>query len=128
MSAPDYHEAVVPFRVSFHLARLNDLFSTNFEAGSTSPHATWVVVLKDDPTSKSNGWNYGYETEESSQIWIRRSFSLPPPSYQTRCKRIRTFSPMGAPSCSPLPELNIQSLPGGFGFGWTSPRQKSELT
>lgn len=62
------------------LARLNQLFSTSFEAGKSSPHGIWVVVLKDDPTSTSNGWNYGYETEESSQIWIRRAFTPPPPS------------------------------------------------
>ncbi len=62
------------------LARLNDLFSTNFEAGKSSPHSVWVVVLKDDPTSSANGWNYGYETEESSQIWIRRGFVPPPPA------------------------------------------------
>jgi hypothetical protein len=61
------------------LARLNDLFSTNFEAGKSSPHSIWVVVLKDDSTSTANGWNYGYETEESSQIWIRRGFVPPPP-------------------------------------------------
>src|SRR5262249_4874243 len=41
------------------LARLNDLFSTNFEAGKTSPHGIWVVVLKHDPTSGANGSNYG---------------------------------------------------------------------
>ena len=62
------------------LARLNQLFSTNFEAGKSSPHTVWVVVLKDDPTATANGWNYGYETEESSQIWIRRAFTPPPPS------------------------------------------------
>jgi len=56
------------------LSRLNQLFSTNFGAG------IWVIVLKDDPTSNANGWNYGYETEESSQIWIRRAFTPPPPS------------------------------------------------
>jgi hypothetical protein len=56
------------------LSRLNQLFSTNFGAG------IWVIVLKDDPTSNANGWNYGYETEESSQIWIRRGFTPPPPS------------------------------------------------
>ena len=61
------------------LARLNDLFSTNFETGNTSPHSIWVVVLKDDPTSNSNGWNFGYETAQSSQIWIRRAFSPSPP-------------------------------------------------
>src|ERR1043166_5575934 len=61
------------------LARLNDLFSTNFETGKTSPHSIWVVLLKDDPTSNANGWNYGYETNESSQIWIRRGFVPPPP-------------------------------------------------
>lgn len=62
------------------LARLNDLFSTNFQAGKTSPHTIWVVVLKDDPTSGKNGWNYGYETEESSRIVIARAFTPPPPS------------------------------------------------
>jgi hypothetical protein len=39
-----------------------------------------VVALKDDPTSNSNGWNHGYETDESSQIWIRRGFTPPPPA------------------------------------------------
>lgn len=62
------------------LARLNDLFSTNFQAGKTSPHTIWVVVLKDDPTSEANGWNNGYETEESSQIVIANAFTPPPPS------------------------------------------------
>ncbi len=62
------------------LARLNDLFSTNFETGKSSPHTIWVVVLKDEPTSTSNGWNHGYETKESSQIWIRRGFVPPPPA------------------------------------------------
>src|SRR5260370_34448349 len=61
------------------LARLNQLFSTNFEAGQSSPHGIWVVVLKDDPTATYNGMNHGYETEESSQIWIRRAFIPPPP-------------------------------------------------
>ena len=62
------------------LARLNDLFSTNFEAGKSSAHSIWVVVLKDDPSSGANGWNLGYETEESSQIWIRRGYVPPPPA------------------------------------------------
>jgi hypothetical protein len=62
------------------LARLNQLFSTNFEAGKSSPHSIWVVALKDDPAASLNGWNHGYETEESSQIWIRRGFSPPPPA------------------------------------------------
>ena len=61
------------------LARLNDLFSTNFEAGNTSPHTIWVIVLADDPTSNANGFNYGYETAESSRIFIRRAFTPPPP-------------------------------------------------
>jgi hypothetical protein len=62
------------------LAQLNDLFSTHFEAGTSSPHTIWVNVLQDDPTSPSNGWNYGYETDESSRIVIRRAFTPPPPS------------------------------------------------
>ena len=62
------------------LAQLNDLFSTNFEVGKTSPHTIWVIVLKDDPTSNSNGWNYGYETDESSRIVIQRTFTPPPPA------------------------------------------------
>ncbi|MFK4719379.1 hypothetical protein ABIE89_000479 [Bradyrhizobium niftali] len=61
------------------LFRLNQLFSTNFAAGMSSPHSIWVVVLKDDPSATANGWNYGYEAEESSQIWIRRAFTAPPP-------------------------------------------------
>ena len=80
------------------LARLNDLFSTNFEAGKSSPHSVWVVVLKDDPTSGANGWNYGYETDESSQIWIRRGFSPPPPPPPS------VFPPDPAPL--PGPNLN----------------------
>jgi hypothetical protein len=62
------------------LARLNELFSANFETGNTSPHTIWVIVLKDDPTSNANGWNYGYETDESSRIFIRRAFTPPPPA------------------------------------------------
>jgi hypothetical protein len=62
------------------LARLNDLFSTNFQAGKTSPNTIWVVVLKDDPTAEENGWNYGYETDNSSRIGIARAFTPPPPS------------------------------------------------
>ena len=50
------------------LARLNQLFSTHFEYGTSSPWGIWVVVLKDDPTSDWNGQNHGYETLESSQI------------------------------------------------------------
>ena len=61
------------------LARLNDLFSTNFETGNTSPHTIWVVVLKHDPSSNANCWNYGYESDESSRIYIRRGFVPPPP-------------------------------------------------
>jgi hypothetical protein len=30
------------------LTQLNDLFSTNFEFGTTSPHTIWVNVLKDN--------------------------------------------------------------------------------
>ena len=61
------------------LARLNDLFSTNFEAGNTSPHGIWVNVVKDQPSANSNGWNYGYETDESSRIVLPRAFVLPLP-------------------------------------------------
>ncbi len=69
----------IGFTCEADLARLNQLFSTNFEAGKSSPHGVWVVVLKDDPTATYNGLNYGYETEESSRIWIRRAFNPPPP-------------------------------------------------
>lgn len=61
------------------LARLNQLFSTHFEYGTSSPWGIWVVVLKDDPTSDWNGQNHGYETLESSQIWIRTAFTPPTP-------------------------------------------------
>jgi len=61
------------------LRLLNDLFSTNFEAGNTSDHTIWVNVLKHDPATTSNGFNYGYETEESSRIVLPRAF-LPPPT------------------------------------------------
>ena len=63
----------------YDLLRLNDLFSTNFEAGKSSPHSVWVIVLKDNPASTANGTNHGYKTEESSQIWIQRGFNPPPP-------------------------------------------------
>jgi hypothetical protein len=61
------------------LAMLNTLFSTNFEAGNTSKYGIWVIVLKDQQSSSSNGWNYGYETEESSRIVLQRAFIPPPP-------------------------------------------------
>ncbi len=61
------------------LARLNDLFSTNFEAGQSSPYGIWVAVLKDNPSSGANGTNHGYDTEQSSQIWIVRGYTPPPP-------------------------------------------------
>lgn len=62
------------------LARLNDLFSTNFQVGKTSRHTILVVVLKADPTSGANGWNYGYETDNSSRIVIANAFTPPPPA------------------------------------------------
>ena len=62
------------------LAQLNELFSTNFEFGKTSPHKIWVNVLINDPKSTSNGWNYRYQTSESSRIVIQKTFSLPLPS------------------------------------------------
>lgn len=58
---------------------LNDLFSTNFEAGNTSDHGIWVNVLADNPGSNANGFNYGYETDESSRIVLLRGFTPPPP-------------------------------------------------
>ena len=61
------------------LRSLNDLFSTNFEAGNTSDHTIWVNVLKNDPTTNFNGFNYGYETDESSRIVLPRAFLPPPP-------------------------------------------------
>src|SRR5437870_12317657 len=56
---------------------LNDLFSTNFEAGNTSDHTISVNVMKHDPTTPSNGFNSSYETEQSSLIVLPRAF-LPP--------------------------------------------------
>lgn len=61
------------------LARLNDLFSTNFEAGNTSDHGIWVHALKDLPSSGANGWNYGYEKDQSSRIYLQRAFVPAPP-------------------------------------------------
>ena len=69
----------IGFTCEADLARLNNLFSTNFVAGGSSQHGVWVAVLKDDPAATYNGMNHGYETEESSQIWIRRGFTPPPP-------------------------------------------------
>ena len=62
------------------LARLNDLFGCNFEAGNTSDHAIWVHVLQDDQLSTANGWNHGYETSQSSRILLQRAFLAPAPS------------------------------------------------
>jgi len=77
------------------LVRLNDLFSTNFEAGNTSPHGIWVNVLKDLPSSGSNGWNYGYETSRSSRIVLQRAFVPPLPS-----------PPPADPPATPPPNFN----------------------
>jgi hypothetical protein len=63
----------------YDLSRLNDLFSTNFAAGVTSDHGIWVIVLKDSPGASANGWNFGYETAESSRIVLQRAFIPPPP-------------------------------------------------
>jgi hypothetical protein len=62
------------------LAKLNDLFSTNFEAGNTSDHTIWVHALTDQQSAAANGWNYGYETDESSRILLQRAFIPPPPT------------------------------------------------
>ncbi len=62
------------------LRSLNDLFSTNFEAGNTAEHSIIVHVSKDDPKTTFNGLNYGYETDESSRIYLPRAFVPPPPA------------------------------------------------
>jgi hypothetical protein len=62
------------------LKRLNDLFSTNFEAGNTSDHTIWVNCLKNLPSSGANGWNYGYERDQSSRILLQTAFIPPPPT------------------------------------------------
>jgi len=62
------------------LASLNDLFSTNFEVGKTSDHTIWVHALTDQQAASANGWNYGYETEESSLILLQRALVPPPPT------------------------------------------------
>ena len=64
----------------YDLSRLNDLFSTNYEAGNTAEHGIWVNVLKDVQGTSSNGWNYGYETNQSSRIVLQRAFIPPPPT------------------------------------------------
>jgi hypothetical protein len=61
------------------LASLNDLFSTNFEAGNTSDYTIWVHALTDQQSASANGWNYGYETDESSRILLQRAFIPPAP-------------------------------------------------
>jgi len=62
----------------YDLKRLNDLFSTNFQTGNTSEHTVWVVVQKASPAG-SGGSNYGYETDQSSRIFMRGDFTPPPP-------------------------------------------------
>ncbi len=117
----------------YDLSRLNDLFSTNFEAGNTSPHSIWVVVLKDNPASTFNGVNHGYETEESSQIWIARAFTPPPPPPP----------PPIPPDPAPLPGPNLNAaviefprfvfvaelaeiLMGFTGYGWNAGNSMGE--
>src|SRR3984893_16289573 len=111
----------------YDLSRLNDLFSTNFEAGKSSPHGVWVIVLKDVPASNSNGWNYGYETEESSRIFIQRAFNPPTPPPP----------PIIPPDPAPLPGPHLNAaviefprfvfvaelaeiLMGFTGYGWSA--------
>ena len=65
------------------LAKLNDLFSTNFETGVTSDHTVWVNALNNAPAAPLKGWNYGYETGESSQIVLQRAFTPPPAAAST---------------------------------------------
>ena len=115
------------------LATLNDLFSCNFEAGNTSPHSIWVIVLADNPTSNANGWNYGYETKQSSRIYIQRAFTPPPPSPP----------PLIPPDPLPLtgPNLNLaiiefprfvfvaelaEILMGFTGYGWDAGHSPGE--
>src|SRR5664279_2980460 len=79
------------------LTRLEQLFSTEFQAGKTIEHGVWVNVLKSDPARTWNGVNYGYETKQSSRIVVGRGF-LPP-----------AFPPPGTPPDPPLdagPNLN----------------------
>ena len=63
----------------YDLSLLNDLFSTNFEAGNTSEHTIWVNAIQAQSTGP-NGFNYGYETDRSSRIVLPRTFTPPPPS------------------------------------------------
>lgn len=115
------------------LARLNDLFSCNFESGNTSPHSIWVVVLADNPSSNANGWNYGYETKQSSRIYIQRAFNPPPASPP----------PLIPPDPAPLtgPNLNLamiefprfvfvaelaEILMGFTGYGWDAGHSPGE--
>lgn len=115
------------------LARLNDLFSTNFEAGNTSPHPIWVIVLVDDPSANFNGLNYGYETKESSRIYIRRAFVPPPPQPPS------PFPPDPLPL--PGPDLNeaiiqfplfvfvaelAEIMMGFTGYGWDAGHSPGE--
>jgi len=123
----------ISFTCEADLARLNKLFSTNFEAAKTSPHSVWVVVLKDDPTAAANGWNYGYETEESSQIWIRRAFTPPPPSPPS------LFPPDPPPLSGPNLDAAVREFPrfvfvaelaeilmGFTGYGWDAGQAPGE--
>ena len=61
------------------LTRLEQLFSTEFQAGKTIDHGVWVNVLKLDPGRTWNGVNYGYETRQSSRIIVGRAFVPPAP-------------------------------------------------
>ncbi|MFN7984652.1 MAG: hypothetical protein U0Q11_22635 [Vicinamibacterales bacterium] len=61
------------------LKQLNALFSTNFQTGNTSDYTIWVVVQKASAAAGSGGSNYGYESDQSSRIFMRGDFTPPPP-------------------------------------------------
>jgi hypothetical protein len=65
------------------LTRLEGIFSTNFQTGETHDYSTWVNVLTPDPASGANGFNYGYESDQSSRIVILNSWD--PPLLHHRC-------------------------------------------
>src|SRR5262245_23127143 len=71
--------AFLSYTCEADLTRLEQIFSTKFQAGETHEFGTWVNVLVPPPNRRPNGFNYGYEHDESSRIVIVNAFVPPPP-------------------------------------------------
>lgn len=116
------------------LTRLQQLFSTTFQVGETIDHGVWVNVLKDDdPNRTFNGFNYGYETEESSRIVIGRAFTPPPPPPPPLLPPDPPFDPgpnlnqavLEFPQRVFVAEL-AEILMGFTGYGWVAGQSHGE--